>query len=88
MIQGTSSFHTPQFANPKHAWLYGVYRLLTVDLGFISTAKAKWRVCPLWKETLALLKQLVAEQKGTAPYTGRFPMKAIRAASEQRAHLI
>jgi hypothetical protein len=42
----------------------------------------------LWKETLALLKQLVAEQKGTEPYTGRFPMKAIRAASEQRAHLI
>ena len=27
----------------------------------------KWRVCPLWKETLALLKQLVAEQKGTNP---------------------
>jgi integrase/recombinase XerD len=27
----------------------------------------KWRVCPLWKETLALLKQLVAEQKGTDP---------------------
>lgn len=27
----------------------------------------KWRVCPLWKETQALLKQLVAEQKGTDP---------------------
>lgn len=27
----------------------------------------KWRVCPLWKETLALLKQLMAEQKSTDP---------------------
>jgi integrase len=24
--------------------------------------KGKWRVCPLWKETVALLKQLVADQ--------------------------
>lgn len=27
----------------------------------------KWRVCPLWKETVALLRQLVAEQKETDP---------------------
>lgn len=27
----------------------------------------KWRVCPLWKETVALLKQLGAEQGGTDP---------------------
>lgn len=32
----------------------------------------KWRVCPLWKETLALLKQLVAEQKGTDPEAAVF----------------
>jgi integrase len=27
----------------------------------------KWRVCPLWKETAALLKQLVAEQNAEDP---------------------
>lgn len=27
----------------------------------------KWRVCPLWKETAALLKQLVADQDADAP---------------------
>lgn len=27
----------------------------------------KWRVCPLWKETVALLKQLGAEQNGANP---------------------
>jgi site-specific recombinase XerD len=27
----------------------------------------KWRVCPLWKETVVLLKQLAADQKGTDP---------------------
>lgn len=27
----------------------------------------KWRVCPLWKETVALLNKLVAEQSGSDP---------------------
>ncbi len=27
----------------------------------------KWRVCPLWKETVALLKQLLAEHRTNAP---------------------
>lgn len=32
----------------------------------------KWRICPLWKETVALLKQLVSEQNGPEPETAVF----------------
>jgi site-specific recombinase XerD len=39
----------------------------------------KWRVCPLWKETVDLLKQIAAEQKGIDPERPVFTLRHGRA---------
>ena len=45
----------------------------------------KWRVCPLWPETAALLKKLISEQRST-PTTIEIFHKSQRVASHLRAH--